>query len=95
VQYKPSAPFNSSEHHADKDGFITKKEFEDGFESFKQMLDKETPVTNVDLPEATKIGITLRGLRKLEEMICELVKEGKLEGVGSYDKLTTEDFVYK
>ena len=49
----------------------------------------------VDLPEATKIGITLRGLHKLEKKICELVKQGKFEGVGSYDKLTTENLVYK
>jgi hypothetical protein len=49
----------------------------------------------VDLPEATKIGITLRGLHKLEKKICELVKQGEFEGVGSYDKLTTENLVYK
>jgi len=77
----------------DEDG-LTQRKFEAGFDSFKQILDKGTPVTKVDLPEATKIGITLRGLHKLEKKICELVKQGEFEGVGSYDKLTTENLVY-
>ena len=53
--------------------------------------------------EAAQKGITLRGLRKLQERIQELIKQGKLryfpgtfvgEVIPSFSKLTTEDFVY-
>jgi hypothetical protein len=52
------------------------------------------PIRCLALPEASKRGITLRGLKSLRALLVQLTTEGRFGDGLDFNAVTTEDFVY-